>query len=82
MEILFWSALTICAALCVIHIVSVYVAVRRCRPRELVKAAVPAGAMVTIIRPVCGVDNYCVETLRSTFDLDYGDSALPTTGTR
>src|SRR5687768_11351692 len=71
MQILFWSALTICAALSLIHLVSVCVAILRCRPKLSVKAE-PGRIMVTIIRPVCGVDNYCEETLRSTFGVDYG----------
>ncbi len=26
---------------------------------------------MSLIRPLCGIDNYAEETLRSTFDLDY-----------
>src|SRR5579859_2430005 len=26
---------------------------------------------VSLVRPLCGIDNYAIETLRSTFELDY-----------
>lgn len=70
MQIAFWLAFTLCATLSVIHIITVVVAIWRCRPRELA-APLPYAASVTLIRPVCGVDNYCAETLRSSFALDY-----------
>ena len=70
MEIIFWLALTLCAALCIVHITTVIVAIARCRPHAA--AELPSyAASVTIIRPVCGVDNYCAETLRTSFMLDY-----------
>jgi ceramide glucosyltransferase len=70
MNTAFWLALTIGATLSLIHIASVVVAIARCRPHET--AALPSyAASVTLLRPVCGVDNYCAETLRSSFALDY-----------
>jgi ceramide glucosyltransferase len=70
MEIVFWLALITGASLSLIHIITVIVAAARCRPRD---AAEPPSyaASVTLIRPVCGVDNYCLETLRTSFALDY-----------
>jgi ceramide glucosyltransferase len=70
MEIVFWLALTTFAALSLIHIITVIVAVVRCRP-QAAAAPQPYAASVTLIRPVCGVDNYCLETLRTSFTLDY-----------
>jgi ceramide glucosyltransferase len=70
MGILFWSALTICATLSFIHLITVAVAAVRCRPRNATPRPSDASS-VTLIRPVCGVDNYCLETLRTTFTLDY-----------
>ena len=70
MEIIFWLALTLCAALCLIHTLTVIVAIARCRPQAA--APLPSYASsVTLIRPVCGLDNYCEETLRTSFALDY-----------
>ena len=70
MEIVFWLALIICAMLSLIHLSTIFVAIARCRPHE---AAEPPSyaASVTLIRPLCGIDNYCVETLRSSFALDH-----------
>jgi ceramide glucosyltransferase len=66
----FWLALTICATLSFIHIATVVVASRRCRP-DKAEAQPSYASSLTLIRPVCGVDNYCEETLRSSFTLDY-----------
>jgi ceramide glucosyltransferase len=70
MEIVFWLALSIGATLSLIHLSTVLVATARCRPQA---AAEPLSyaASVTLIRPVCGVDNYCLETLSSSFALEY-----------
>ena len=70
MEIVFWLALTICAILSVIHIITIIIAAARCRPHEATERP-SFAASVTLIRPVCGVDNYCLETLRTSFALDY-----------
>jgi ceramide glucosyltransferase len=70
MEIALLLTLTFCAALSIIHLASVAVAIWRCRPHET--STLPSyAASVTLLRPVCGVDNYCAETLRSSFALDY-----------
>jgi ceramide glucosyltransferase len=55
------------------QIVSTAIAARRCRART--KPLPPPGnpARVSIVRPVCGVDNFARETLASTFGLDYPD---------
>jgi len=71
MTLVFLLALTICAILSFIHIVTVVVAVVRCRAQAPSPLRSYASS-VTLIRPVCGVDNYCAETLRSSFGLDYG----------
>ena len=54
-----------------VQIVSTAVAARRC-PARRAALRPPGGAEpVSLIRPVCGVDNYAEETLRSSFALDY-----------
>jgi ceramide glucosyltransferase len=71
MTTMIWAAGAFCLATTLLHIVSVLVSVRRCRASQGHVAA-PAGAPgVTIIRPVCGVDNHDDLTLGSTFELDY-----------
>jgi ceramide glucosyltransferase len=68
-------AASFCGTAFVFHIVSIIIAARRCRPRPAapskhaaVLAAVPP---VSIVRPVCGLDNFLEETLRTSFELDY-----------
>jgi ceramide glucosyltransferase len=66
-----WAASAFCGLAIAIQLVSIAVAIVRCRlpAREL---APPGDAPpITIIRPVCGIDNFVETTLRSTFLLDY-----------
>lgn len=54
-----------------VHFGSIAVAMRRCRPaREFLPPPVHAPA-ITIVRPICGLENFIEETLRSSFQLDY-----------
>jgi ceramide glucosyltransferase len=61
----FWIAAT------TIHVASIVVAIlrfRRSSPREtLSNQNFPP---VSLVRPLCGIDNYAADTLRSTFELD------------
>jgi len=66
-------ALTIfCGTATVIHVASIVIAIlrlRRSRNREpLSQQKFPP---VSLVRPLCGIDNYAADTLRSTFELDY-----------
>jgi ceramide glucosyltransferase len=60
---------TFCIVAGFIHIASIAIAARRFRrtPRRRPQQY-PA---ISLIRPLCGIDNYAEETLGSTFDLDY-----------
>jgi ceramide glucosyltransferase len=65
------AASAYCLTTTLLHVASVVVSMRRCRAAQG-HLAPPADAPgVTIIRPVCGVDNHDDLTLGSTFDLDY-----------
>jgi ceramide glucosyltransferase len=70
MIILMSAAAAFCGLALLIHLVSVMVAIVRCRPRRALSAA-PDSPPVTIVRPVCGVDNFVEDTLASSFALDY-----------
>lgn len=70
MMIAFWLTAAFFFALFSLHLVSVFIAIIRCRPRPR-EISPPHTAAVSLIRPVCGIDNYCEETLRSSFELDY-----------
>jgi ceramide glucosyltransferase len=66
------AAATFCIATTTIHIASIAIAAFRLRRR-------PSGKMpcsvklppVSLVRPLCGIDNYAAATLASTFALDY-----------
>ena len=65
-------AATFCFAVSVIHVASIVIVMYRFRrsPRH---AAVSNQPPISLVRPLCGIDNYAVDTLRSTFGLDYPD---------
>ena len=64
---------TFCVVASFIHIASIAIAIRRFRtPLRRVAQQYPAShPAVSFVRPLCGIDNYAEETLRSTFGLDY-----------
>jgi ceramide glucosyltransferase len=58
-----------CAVFAAVQIISIAIAIVRLRR----KAPPHLGdyAPVSLVRPLCGIDNYAADTLRSTFELDY-----------
>ncbi len=61
-----------------IHIASVTIVIVRFR-RSAHQATAPIQRPlppVTLVRPLCGIDNYAAETLRSTFEIDYPDCQI------
>jgi ceramide glucosyltransferase len=63
------AAAVFCALLTAVQIASIAVAIVRLRrkaPRH--RGDYPP---VSLVRPLCGIDNYAAQTLRSTFELDY-----------
>ena len=61
-----------CLSLLTIHIASVAAGIVRCRPRPRLPAKRDAPG-VSLLRPVCGLENFSEETLGSSFALDYPD---------
>jgi ceramide glucosyltransferase len=61
------AAASFCGITLFLHLISILIAAWRCRPRpvELPPGISPA---VSIVRPVCGIDNFLEETLRTSFD--------------
>jgi ceramide glucosyltransferase len=53
------------------HIVSTVIAIVRFRRREIREPSSRKFPPVSLVRPLCGIDNYAADTLRSTFELDY-----------
>jgi ceramide glucosyltransferase len=60
-----------CLLLVVLNFISVAIAVRRAKPRKTPLPPAEDAPFVSVVRPVCGIDNFCEETLGSSFRLDY-----------
>ena len=67
------GAITICLVLTAIQIVSTAIARIRCPERKVALRPPPDAPGVSVLRPVCGIDNFDAETLGSGFLLDYPD---------
>jgi ceramide glucosyltransferase len=71
----FWAG-AFCLAATAVNLVSLLIAAIRIRgPRALLPLE-PNPPPVSIVRPVCGVERFSEETLRSGFELDYPDYEL------
>jgi ceramide glucosyltransferase len=71
MTILIWSAAAFCILTTAIHLASTLAAIIRCRSPIACEPASPKAPPVSLVRPVCGIENYVKETLASAFALDY-----------
>ncbi|BAT59701.1 hypothetical protein GJW-30_1_02234 [Variibacter gotjawalensis] len=58
-----------------VHLTSTALAYRGCRQRETAPSKIDAP-MISIVRPVCGLENHLEETLRSGFLLNYWNYEL------
>src|SRR5690349_3785198 len=63
------AAAVFCTGFFAVQIASIAIAMIRLRRRAPLEF--DDYSPVSLVRPLCGVDNYAAETLRSTFDLDY-----------
>jgi ceramide glucosyltransferase len=54
-----------------LHLASIAAAILRCKPAARDIPAPAHAEPVSVVIPVCGLDNYAEETLRSAFRLDY-----------
>jgi ceramide glucosyltransferase len=63
----------ICVSSGTIHALSVCLALRRCAQRGNATPAPENAPPVSIVQPLCGVESFSRETLRSIFALDYPD---------
>ncbi len=66
-----WAAAAICGLATVTHVASIAIATVRCRMPTRSRPPPAHAPPVTLVRPVCGLDNFVEATLRSSFDLDY-----------
>ena len=65
------AATTFCIAVTAIQITSIVIAVVRLRRGRRSGPVSGQYPPVSLVRPLCGIDNYAADTLRSTFELDY-----------
>src|SRR5262245_52744659 len=66
-----WIAAGFSIAAAVFQLSSNAIAVIRCRRGRLTTAMIRNGPSVSLVRPVCGIENHVEETLRSGFRLQY-----------
>jgi ceramide glucosyltransferase len=64
-------AAAFCFAVGVIHAASIVIAIVRFRRSARLGSIPDAYPPVSLVRPLCGIDNYAEDTLGSTFELDY-----------
>jgi ceramide glucosyltransferase len=67
------SACAFCAIAAVLHLASIAAVVRRMRRSEADKPREETLEGVSIVRPICGLENFTEETLLSGFLLEYPD---------
>ncbi len=65
------AAATFCISVTIVQIASIVIALLRLRRHARSEPAGRQYPPVSVVRPLCGIDNYAADTLRSTFDLDY-----------
>ncbi|HKD75719.1 MAG TPA: hypothetical protein VKB76_09500, partial [Ktedonobacterales bacterium] len=71
-----WTAAIILFITVGSHLATIAVAIIRCRARTDVEPPPPDAPSISVVRPVCGLDNFVESTLRSGFELDYPDYEL------
>ncbi len=66
-----YAAAFFCLTLISLNLISIGIGIARARPPRSPRKAPDPAPGVSIVRPVCGLDNFCEETLGSSFSLDY-----------
>lgn len=67
------SAAGFCGVMTAIQLISTGIARVRCPARTHPLPPPPAAPAVSLLRPVCGLENFAAETLGASFTLDYPD---------
>ena len=66
-----YAAVWFCFLSIFVNLISLGIAAIRARPGLLPLPPPRAAPGVSIVRPLCGLDNFSEETLQSSFELDY-----------
>jgi ceramide glucosyltransferase len=67
------AAAIFCIAVTIVQLASIAIAIGRFRSSGRRAPLLESYPAVSLIRPLCGIDNYAADTLSSTFALDYPD---------
>ena len=73
MNVAILATAALLAGTVILHAVSVGIAMVRCRAKTKLMPVPENAPPISIVRPVCGVDNFDEATLSSSFGLDYPD---------
>jgi ceramide glucosyltransferase len=65
------AAEAFCIVTTAIHVASALIAIIRCKSPTILQHPPAHAPAVSLVRPVCGIENYVEETLGSAFALDY-----------
>ena len=65
------SAASFCISVTTVHLASIAIAIGRLRRHARRRPCAAHNPAVSLVRPLCGLDNYAAETLASTFAPDY-----------
>jgi ceramide glucosyltransferase len=65
------AAAAFAVSVTLIHVASIALTIRHFRRTPRGEALFPPYPPVSLVRPLCGIDNYAADTLSSTFELDY-----------
>jgi ceramide glucosyltransferase len=76
MTLVIWIAAILFCITVSFHLVSISIAIVRCRARTEVEPAPTDAPPISLVRPLCGLDNFVEPTLRSGFELDYPNYEL------
>jgi len=66
-----WALALTCLVLVILNLISDAIAIWHSKPRATPLPPPADAPPVSIVRPCCGIDNFCEETLGSSFKLDY-----------
>jgi ceramide glucosyltransferase len=66
-----YAAAWFCFFLIFLNLISIGIAAIRARPRPTPLPPPRAASEVSVVRPLCGLDNFCEETVESSFRLDH-----------
>jgi ceramide glucosyltransferase len=71
MGVAIWSAWAIVVAVTAIHVGAALIAMQRCRTKTEFLPVPGDAPAVSLIRPLCGIENHIEDTLRASFMLEY-----------